>query len=305
MRATRPSLAAWLAATRPQFLSVTLLAAGLGIATAAADGTSVSLAAAALTFAGVLLMHAGANLINDFHDRDADAMNFQHLAHFSGGSRMIQNGTFSAATIAAYGYLLMAAVAGVGAVLAWRHCPEVLLVGAAGLALGVCYSAPPVRLSGRGLGELAVAAAWLLITVGADVVQRGTWSAAPWAAGVSLALLLAAVLLVNEFPDHDADRRARKATLVVVLGPFAARWLYCALIGVAYGWLLTMTLVGALPAGASLGLLALPLSLAAARNLCLHAGRSSASALLPGVKATLFAAHLHAIGLIAGLVFPG
>ena len=40
----------------------------------------------------------------------------------------------------------------------------------------------------------------------------------------------AAILIINEVPDIDADRRARKRTLVVRFGVGGARWIYCGLV---------------------------------------------------------------------------
>ena len=42
----------------------------------------------------------------------------------------------------------------------------------AGLLLAWAYSAPPLRLMSRGLGELTVALVWFLVVIGADLVQR-------------------------------------------------------------------------------------------------------------------------------------
>jgi 1,4-dihydroxy-2-naphthoate polyprenyltransferase len=39
----------------------------------------------------------------------------------------------------------------------------------------------------------------------------------------------AAILIINEVPDIEADRRAGKRTLVVRWGPAGARWIYWAL----------------------------------------------------------------------------
>ncbi len=108
MRTPR-SPATWLAATRPRFLSITVVAVLVGLASAIGSGVAPHWTSAALTLLGAVLIHAGANLVNDYHDREADAGNTERLFPFTGGSRMIQDGVFGARTIAAFGYALLAA----------------------------------------------------------------------------------------------------------------------------------------------------------------------------------------------------
>jgi 1,4-dihydroxy-2-naphthoate polyprenyltransferase len=301
---TRPPvrpLAVWFAATRPRFLTITGVAVMVGIAGAAHDGTSTDWVRALLVLLGALLAHAGANVINDFHDRDADLVNLDRLFPFTGGSRTIQDGLLGAAAMARFGYALLAATALVGLTLASDGRPQLWAVGALGLALAVAYSAPPLRLSGRGFGEFVIAAAWLLVVVGTDVVQRGAWSATPLAAGLPIALLVAAILHVNQFPDRHADGAAHKRTSVVLLGARASAAVHVALVSAAYAWLAFAVAAGLLPALALAGLLAAPVSVVAATGVLRNAGREPTTLLLPAVKATILAAHLHGLLLAAAL----
>lgn len=299
----RSGPATWLAATRPGFLSITVVAVLAGLATAAADGIRIDLPRAALVLLGALLAHAGANLVNDFHDRFADADNTERLFPFTGGSRMIQDGRLGAGSVALFGYGLLGAVVALGVGLALAGRPQLWVLGGAGLLLAIAYSAPPLRLSGRGLGEFVVAAAWLLVVVGADLAQRGGWSALPAVAGLPVALLIAAILHANGFPDRSADAAAGKRTIVVLLGARRAAWAYLGLVLAAYLWLVAAVLAGALPARALLGLLALPWSLFAARGLVTQAGRGPTRLLLPALRASIAAAHVHGLAIAAALAF--
>lgn len=296
------SPANWLAATRPQFLGVTAVSVLVGLAGAAGDGVPLRWGAGATTLAGALLVHAGANLVNDFHDRDADAANDERLTPFTGGSRMIQDGLMRAGAVALYGYLLLALGAALGAGLALDGRPQLWWIGALGLALAIAYSAPPLRLSARGIGEAAIAAAWLLVTVGSDLAQRGSWSPVPVAAGAPMALLVAAILLANGFPDRNADAATGKDTLVVRLGPRAAARAYLVLVAAAYLALVAAAVGGVLPAAALAGLLAAPASLFAARQLALNCEGAPGPRLLPALVATIAAAHLYGISVAAALL---
>lgn len=291
----------WLAATRPRFLTITVVAVLVGLAGALASGVPLDLPRAALTLLGALLAHAGANLVNDYHDREADAGNREGLHPFTGGSRMIQQGLIEARVVAGCGYGLLVATAALGVALAAGR-PGLWSVGALGLLLAIAYSAPPLRLSAHGVGEAVVAAAWLLVAVGADMAQRGTWAGAPVVAGMPLALLVAAILLANGYPDRRADEAAGKRTIVVRFGAQGAARVYLALIAAAGIWLIAAVLAGSLPNLALAGLLPLPLSVAAARRLRRHRDENPAADLLPAIRATIASAHLHGV-LVAAALF--
>lgn len=258
---------------------------------------------ALLTVCFALVAHAGINVLNDFYDArsGADAANTERVFPFTGGSRFIQNGVLSEAETGRLGWALMAAVVPAGLWLAWHTGPGLILIGLAGLALGWAYTAPPLALVSRGLGELAVAAGWLIVVIGTDFVQRGGFALAPVKAGLSYALLVAAILFINEFPDLRGDAAAGKHTLVVRLGPHSAKWAFLGTLIVAYGWLVLMVGRDQLPQGAAAAAMSLILSFRAARHLLAHADEPSE--LAPAIKLTIAAANLHGLVLAATLAF--
>ena len=293
----------YFAATRPAYLSVTLVACVLGLATAYRTGLALDAVTALVTVLFALLAHAGVNVINDYHDglSGADALNTERLFPFTGGSRFIQNGVLTLRQTARFGYGLLALVIAAGLWLSWHTGPGLLAIGAGGLLAGWAYSAPPLRLMSRGLGELAIAAGWLLVVVGTDYVQRGSFDALPFIAGLSYALLVANLLFINQFPDHAGDAAAGKRTLVVLLGPQTAKWAYLLIAIVAYGWLLGMVGKDTLPQKSAAAAMTLVLSFTAARDLLEYA--SQPAALEPAIKRTILAANLHGMVLAGALMF--
>jgi 1,4-dihydroxy-2-naphthoate octaprenyltransferase len=94
-----------------------------------------------------------------------------------------------------------------------------LIIGIAGILCGYFYSAPPLRLGYRGLGELAVGVGLgVLPVVGSYLVQTHQHSVKALLVSLPLALAVIAILWVNEIVDHEPDRAARKRTLVVLVG---------------------------------------------------------------------------------------
>ena len=294
-------LARYFLATRPPFLLVTAGSCLIGLATAFAGGVAVDpfLAAATLLFA--LLAHAGANTLNDYYDSVSgnDAANVERLFPFTGGSRFIQNGVLTERRMLALGTWLCGLTILGGLALMWVSGPKLLFYGAAGLLIGWAYSATPLKLNSRGWGEACIWVAWMIVAAGADYVQRGAPSAAPFIASSGFALLVTNVLFINQFPDRRADEAVGKRHWVVRLGPERAARVYPAIAIAANACVLAAVIAGSLPFPALAALAVLPLSLGAARQLQRH--RHDVARLAPAIQASIAAALGHAVLLSAGL----
>lgn len=311
--ARRPSTFALLArAVRAPMLPATLVPVLVGAAVAVQDGF-LAVPLLALTLLGVALLQLGANAANDYFDRRADDANVTPT-RFSGGSRVIQRGLLSARAMLGIAGALFAAGAVLGLLLAATLPSAAMLpvlgLGAAGALLGLAYTAPPLRLAHRGLGELAVGLGFgPLVMAGAYLVQRaaatGEATVTPlvWALSLPMGALVAAGLYVNEFPDKPWDAQAGKRTLVVRLDARRALLGYGLLIGLAYASIAAAALAFGAPL-LLLGLLTLPLAFRAWQGLKAHhaapfrlAGASAATSLLHITTGLLLCVALHAGGL--------
>lgn len=295
-------VARYVAATRPQFLAASLLACLVGLATAWYNDLVIDIPLALITALCVLLAHAGVNVLNDYYDalNGTDAQNTERIFPFTGGSRFIQNGVMTQKEMRNYGFALIACVAAAGLWLMARSAPQLMYVGFVGLFIGWAYSAPPFRLNSRGLGELCVVVGFLTITVGSDFVQRKSFSAEPFIAGMSYAFLVANLLYINQFPDRTADKAAGKLHWVARLEVRQARWGYVLIALAAYGWVIAAVSFGALPPWVLLSLLAAPISLKAARQLLRHAQQPQH--LVGAIRQTIAAMLVHGALLSFGLI---
>jgi len=292
----------YLLATRPAFLTITLMGVLLGFATAWHGGLDPDVPAALVTLLLALLAHAGVNVLNDYYDHlnGTDALNIDRLFPFTGGSRFIQNGVLSPARTLAFGLLLFMAVILGGLWLMQHSGRDLFWIGLAGLFIGWAYSAPPLKLNSRGLGELCVTLGFLLIVVGADFVQRGQWDAAPWLMGLPYALLVTNILYINQFPDRAADLAAGKRHWVTRLDPARAAWGYGLILVLALLGMVALFLLETVPAWPLLALLAGLPALKAFVHLRQHA--SQPARLAPAIRGTIGAAHLLAVLLVVGLL---
>ncbi len=311
MPAAEPSLAAlpnpalrFFLATRPPFLVVTLVGCLIGLATAYASGVVIAPSTAVVTVVFALMAHAGINVLNDYYDalNGTDANNTERIYPFTGGSRFIQNGVLSLRETAVFGILLIAVVVVAGLWLTSVSAPNLFWIGVAGLVIGWTYSAPPLKLNSRGMGEACVWAGFVLLAIGADFVQRGYFDAMPLIAVAGYALLVTNILYINQFPDRKADAAAGKHHWVVRLGASRARWGYLLMVIMAYGGLIAAVITGWLPWPVLIALLPALLSLRAARDLIRYA--DTPAKLAPAIQMTIAAASLHGLLLAVALVVP-
>ena len=95
---------------------------------------------------------------------------------------------------------------GLGLFLAAERGWGLLGVGAVGIVLSLAYSAPPLRLVHRGLGEPVTALGFgPVMALGTYFACTGRWSWQPVLASLPVALLIALVLYVNQVPDRAGD----------------------------------------------------------------------------------------------------
>lgn len=295
-----PWLRYWLA-TRPGFLAASLVPVLLGVAAVAYQGKAVSIPLLLLTLLAVALVHAGVNVLNDYYDElnGTDRWNTARIFPFTGGSRFIQNGVLNIREIFSFGVLLLATAMLLGIGLTWVSGTELLWIGLAGLLLGWGYSAPPLRLNSRGMGEPAVAIGFGVLTpLGAWYVQTGEMDWYPVLISLSTALLVMNILYINQFPDHDADAAAGKHHWVVRLGLERAPLIY-RLSSISAASIVSLWgMTGLLPWLALVSLLPLLPALKAGNLLRKHAQHPAA--LEPAIKLTIASMVLH--GLLLAII---
>jgi 1,4-dihydroxy-2-naphthoate octaprenyltransferase len=284
-------------ATRPPFLIASVMPVLIGAAWADSVYHRFNGLLFGLALAATVLAHAAANVFNDVGDDviGADSGNTGRIYPYTGGSRFIQSGLLSRSQMTRLAVGLAGAALTLGAVLAVLRGPGVILLGIAGLGLGVLYSLPGAQLSARGIGEAAVAIGFgALPVLGTVWLLTGFIDPGAFIICVPVSAWAAAILIINEVPDIEADRRAHKRTLVVRWDAAGARWIYWGLTLAALAASGTAIMLHALPLWYALA--ALTLASLGLRAAC---GISTESAERPRLKQSIeLTLAIHALGCI-------
>jgi 1,4-dihydroxy-2-naphthoate octaprenyltransferase len=270
-RDVRPRLSfGWLflRATRLPFLSATFVPVLLGIAVAGLHD-EFSWWLALLTVIGGACIHLGLNVANDVFDTmsGADEANV-NPTQFSGGSRVILYGLLSLRSMVLLSAGFYAVGIGIGLALAAIRGWDLLWVGIAGALISVFYTAPPLRLVHRGVGELAVGIGFgPIMVLGAYFVQTQEYALEPLLASIPVGILIALILFVNEVPDIPGDAAAGKRTLPVRLSRAAVVRGYELAVAVTFALIAAFSLSGLIARPAIIALAALPLAFPVRRAL--------------------------------------
>lgn len=148
---------------------------------------------------------------------------------------MIQRGWMSPREVFTEAVIFFILGGGIGIYLTYTRGIEVLILGIIGVGSGFFYTAPPFRFVSRGYGEVFIGLNFgVLMTLGAYFVQTQVLAWEAVYPSIPVAILITAVLYINEFPDHDADRDVGKRTIVVRLGRRRAAKGYAVLIASVY-----------------------------------------------------------------------
>ncbi len=207
---------------------------------------------------GIILAHVANNLMNDLFDLDVgtDSGEYPRALY---APHPVLSGMISRAGLAGAALAVnLVDLAILGVLWAYRGWP-VAAIAAGGFALSVAYTAPPLRLKRRGLGELDVLVVWGPLMVGGTYYAAvGSLSWQVVAASVPYGLLCTSVLMGKHIDKLEWDAPAGTRTLPVVLGERRSRRLTQALMIGFYPLVGLLVGLGALPWTTLVVLLATP-----------------------------------------------
>ena len=221
----------WFLETRPQFLLLSVVLVLLGTAISRHEGC-FNLLKFVLTMFGLVLAHASVNVLNDYFDYKSGIDLETTRTPFSGGSGVLPSGLLKPKGVYIFGVGCLTVAFAIGIYLTfisgWQLLPLILLGG----PVIYFYTSHLTKWligefwAGLGLGMLPV--------LGTYFVQTGSYSAEAVVASLAPGFLTANLLLLNEFPDVEADKNGGRHNLVIAFGPKTACRFYAGLMVLTY-----------------------------------------------------------------------
>lgn len=289
----------WFLETRPSFLLLVPVCVFTGVAASLYDGYPFRPLYFALAFVGALFAHISVNVLNEYSDYRTGIDSRTQRTPFSGGSGLLPAGLLKPAQSLMLGLGSLAVTVAIGIYFAVIYTLAILPLGIVGVLIIILYTPYLTKLPGitelvgPGLG-------FGLMVLGTYVTQSSDYHVSSVLVSLVAGLLIANLLLINEFPDVEADRPAGRKHLPIILGRAKAAWIYCAIAVLAYAVIVVGVAIGSLPLWALLGLGTLPIGIKAMAGALKH--HSDVPKLIPAlgmnVMAVLLTPTLMSVGLI-------
>ncbi|MDP2919633.1 MAG: prenyltransferase [Dehalococcoidia bacterium] len=293
-----------LVAVRANFLLLSVILGFLGASLAWYEhqeyGGDFNLAFAFIAGIGLVFTHISVNVLNDYFDSRSKLDYKTPRTPFSGGSKAITDGLITAkqGLWLAIGTLVISIPIGVyfTVVQGWQLLPLLLVAG----IIIIIYTPVILKMgypewaAGLGLGTLPV--------LGLYFVQTGEYTVSALIAAVPSGILVHNLLLLNEFPDVEADRSVNRRTLPIVVGKKNAAIVYSALMVIMYLWIIGAVISRDMPAFTLLGLLTFPLGYKAISGSFKH---DDMGKLIPAMGNNVFVVLLTQLLMGIGFILAG
>ena len=285
-------LSVWFRVIRVRFLLASVIAVSVGLSLNWWQNYSFDIFDAALTFAGVMALHASVDLLNDFWDFKRGIDTKTKRTKMSGGTGVLPEGLLKPSSVYRAGvlFLIIGTIIG-GYFVITDGITIAIILGFAILSI-YFYS---TKIVDSGLGEFFVAVKGAMIVIGTFFIQSGEISLESIFAGIVVGALSSLVLFIASFPDHDADKSKGRKTLVIIVGKQKAAKLFWVFPLVSYAAIMIGVLINLFPLISMISFLSFPLVLKS--GIGLQKNYDSIDNLVPYMYSTLM------FGRVTGILF--
>ncbi|MBW2595192.1 MAG: prenyltransferase [Deltaproteobacteria bacterium] len=216
------TISGWIKLSRPPFHTVGMLPFILGALLAWRLENTFDAPVFILGISAVILIMLSTYHSGEYFDYQEDIISQKiHKSRFAGGSRVFPSEIIPrrAALWTSLASITIAGIIGLVLQFGLKTGPYTILLGAIGLFFGFFYSTKPVRLVSSGLGELIIGLCygWLPVAA-AFYIQTGYINSIIHWIALPIGMTIFNVILLNEFPDYPADKKAGKKNMLVRLG---------------------------------------------------------------------------------------
>lgn len=246
--------------TRLPFLVLTPICVLLALGTVTASGSAINWPLLCLALCGAMLAHISVNSLNEYLDFKSGLDLQTKRTAFSGGSGALPNYPEASRPVFAMALSCMVLTAVIGLFFTWLRGWEILPIGIIGMLLIASYTQwinkhPILCLLAPGIGF------GVLMTAGVHFVLTGGFNTMMWLAAAIPFFLVNNLLLLNQYPDIDADKKVGRKHFPIVYGTAASSAIYAVFSLAAIALIIISVLTNTFPKLSLLALIASPLAI--------------------------------------------
>ena len=248
---------------RPNFLLLAVACVFLGLTAAVWDGYQISVLGAVLCFIGGVLAHGAVNAFNEYEDIKSGLDFRTNRTPFSGGSGTIVPVPEKVAIALWTGIISTVICAAIGVYFFIVQGWQILAIGLVGVFVIIAYTpwfnkVPLLCLIAPGFGF------GTLMVIGTYFALTGAFSWTVVLVSFIPFFLVCNLLLLNQFPDVDADKTVGRKHLPILIGRQASAVIFVIFEALTYVTLILGVVLGLIPAWTLLGLISLVFAVPAA-----------------------------------------
>jgi len=288
--------------TRAKFLTLSVVCVALAATASWQAGATLSPSLVTLVLVMALCAHISANAFNEYFDFHSGLDFLTQRTPFSGGSGALVERPEAHRVALGAALVSLTVVVVLGLYLTIQQDWRLLLIGVPGVAVIYAYTQyinrwPLLCLLAPGLGV------GLFMTLGAFWVFSGYISPGAVVLALIVTFLGSNLLLLNQFPDVEADRQVRRRHYPIVIGRRRSATLFAVLLGLGYLALVLAVVMDWLPPYTLLALLSLALLPRLLRGIHRHAEQPQQ--LVPYLGLNVMLCHTVPVLLLVGLLWAG
>ncbi len=244
---------------RIPFLILTPVCVFLGASTAIFQQFTIDIPTILLALFGALFAHVSVNTINEYYDFDSGLDLSTKRTLFSGGSGALPNNPEMARSVLGIGILSLALTFSIGVYFFVKFGFGILPIGILGLLLIITYTGwinkhPLLCLVAPGIGF------GFLMVLGTHYIIAGEYSCLSWIAAAVPFFLINNLLLLNQYPDIDADRRFGRNHFPIAYTVKRSNMIYGLFILLTMAVLIGGVFLGFMPSACLVALIPMPLA---------------------------------------------
>ena len=310
----KESLVLWLAQIRANFLLLAVLLVAIGLAVSykyQSHEGNFSWLHAVMILTGVVSAHISVNLFNEYSDFKTKIDFNTKRTPFSGGSGILTKGLISPEKVlrVAITSLVLSIVTGIYFTIISHW--TILVISLLGAFTIIFYSKILTHyllgelFAGLTLGSLVIIGTFLAMNASPAAGLNGLLPGGVILISIPPGILTSLLLLLNEFPDVEADKKGGRRHIVIKFGYKASAFIYTAGLIVTFGTIVLLPILGYSSLWIYIALLPLPMALKASISAFKFNGdlNKLIPALMSNVITVLTTDLLIAVGIVLDISY--